>query len=124
MLVIFHIYHVELFVGPVTSLLCSVLVTAVVFPGVVRPSSLASVAGGILSASVLNDVDGAAAGFSMVVKGEDSASESLSLVTGSVVESVLDVGPVAVPSSVEQRSSVVVGGSPSAAVDALVTEVE
>ena len=74
--------------------------------------------------SVLDEVEGAAAGSSTVVEGEDSASQALSLMTRSVVESVVDVGPAAVPLSLEQVSFVVVGGSPPAAVDALEPEVD
>ena len=110
--------------GLVTSLLCYVLVTNVVFPGVVRPSSLVSGSGGVVSASVLDKVKRAAAGSSTVVEGEDSASEVLLLVTRSVVESVLDVGLAAVPSSMEQVSSIVVGGSLSEAAKALRPKVE
>ena len=82
----------------------------------VRPWSLVSGAGGIVSASVLDEVDRTAAGSSTAVEGEDSASEVLPLVTLSVVVSVLDVGSAAVLASVEQVSSIVVGGSSSAAV--------
>ena len=100
------------------------LVTTVVFLGVVWPSGLLSGAGGVISALLPDDVEEAVAGSSTVVEGEASASESLSVVTPSVVESVLDVAPAAVPSSVEQMSSVVVGVSPSAGVHALGPEVE
>ena len=80
--------------GSVTSLLCFVLLTTVVFLGVVVQSSLASRAGGVIIASFLDEVERTAAGSSTVVEGEDSASESLSVVTRSVVELVLDVGPL------------------------------
>ena len=85
-----------------------------------RYLSLVTDAGGVVNASVLVEVERA----STVVQGEDSASKVLSLVTRSVVESVLNVRPAAVPMSVEQLSSVVVSGSPFAAVDTLGPEVE
>ena len=98
--------------------------TTVVFPVVVRPSHLISSADGVVSASVLDDVERAAVWSSIVNEGENSASESVSVVTRSVVESVLEVGPAAVPSSVEQVSSIVVGRFPSAPADALGLEVK
>ena len=113
-----------MFVGPVTSLLFSDLVATLVFPEVVRPSSLVSAAGGVVSASVLDQVERAAAGYSTVVEVEGSASESLSVVTRSVVKSVMYVRPAVVPSSKEPVLFVVVGGSSSAAVHALGPEVE
>ena len=119
-----YLSHFVFLVRPVFSPLCSVLLMTVVFLGVVRPSCLISGAGGVVIASVVDEVERAAAGSSTVVEGEDSASESLSLVTRSVVESVLDVGTAAVQLSVEQVSSVAVAGSPSVAVDALGPEVE
>ena len=113
-----------MFVGPVTPLLCSVLVTTVVFPGAVRPYIPVSGDDGVVSASVLHEVGRAAAGSSTVVEVETSASEALSVVTHSVVESVVDVGPPAVQSPVEQLTSVVAGRSHSAVVDALGPEFE
>ena len=74
--------------------------------------------------SVLDEVERAAAGSSTVVEGEDSAAESLLVVTHPVLVSVLDVVSAAVPSSLDQVLSIVLGGSPSAAVDALGLEVE
>ena len=61
---------------------------------------------------------------STVVESQNSASEELSAVTRSVVESMLDVEPAYMPSSLEQMSSVVNAGSPAATVDALGPEVE
>ena len=98
--------------------------TTVAFLGVVRSSSLVSGAGGVVSVSVLDVMERAAAGSSTVVEGEDSAAESLLVVTHPVLVSVLDVGPATVPSSLEQVLSIVLGGSPSAAVDVLRPEVE
>ena len=84
-----------------------------------RPYSPVSSVAGFVSASVLNNAERVAARSSTVVEGEDSASEALSMVTCCILDSLLDVGPAAVSSSVEPVSSVVIGGSPSATVDAL-----
>ena len=95
-----------------------------VFPGLFRPSSLFSAAPGDVSASVPHDVERTVAGSSTVAQGEDSASESLSVVTRSVVESVLDVGPAGVPSTFEPGESIMAGISLLADVDGLGFEAE
>ena len=102
------------------------LVTTVVFPVVVRPFSLLSVAGTAVSASVLDDVEKAVAGSSTIVEGRDSASESISVVTRSVVRLVLDVEASAavVSSSTDPVPSVVASVSLLVDVDALVFEEE
>ena len=71
--------------------------TTVVFPGVFRPTNPFFAAGGAISASFPHDMERTVAGSSNVAQGEDSASESLSVVTRSVVQSVLDVGSAGVP---------------------------
>ena len=114
-----HLPHFDVIVGPVTSSFFSVLVTTVVFSGLVRPSSLLSGDGGVVSASLLDDLVRAVAGSSTAVVGEHSTSESLSMVTRSVAEPVLYVEPAGVPSSVDLLPSSVVALSHLAAADIL-----
>ena len=89
-----------------------------------RPSSFSSGAGCVVSASVLEDVETAVTESSTVMETGDSASESLSVVTLFVVESLLDVEPAAVPSSVSRMPSVAAGGSLSVDLEALVPVME
>ena len=100
------------------------LLTTVVIPGEVRPSSPLLGAVVAVSATLSDNVEGAVSGSSTVVEGEDNASESISVVTCSVVESVLDVEPAGVPSSVNRVSSVAIGGSLSSNVNALGPQME
>ena len=66
----------------------------------------------------------ALAGSSIVVEGEDSASELPLAVTRWFVKSLLDVEPVVVPSSADHKLSVAAGGLLPADVEALGPEVE
>ena len=74
----------------------------VVFRGVVRPSCLPSDTGGAVSASLPDDVESAVARSSTVAEGEDSSSESLSVLTRSVSKLVFELEPDAVSWSLSE----------------------
>ena len=93
-------------------------------PGVVRWCSISSGAGGIVSASVLDDVETAANEYLSFLEGEQSASESHSVVTPSLVESVLDAEPSGVPSTADPVLSVGASMSLSVDLNALRPEIE
>ena len=111
-----HFSRFELFVGPLIFCCCFALVTTLVFPDVVRPSNCLSDDCG---ASVLHDVERAIVGSSTVMEGRNNASESFSVATVSVVESVLDV-----ESSGVVVSFVVASATMLADVDALRSQTE
>ena len=76
-----HLSDFELLVGPATSPVFSVLVTMVVFPGLVRPYSLISGAGSVVSAPFWHEVEKAAAGSSTTI---DDFGDSVTAATSPV----------------------------------------
>ena len=102
-----HIHHFELLVGPIYG--CFYIVKTVVLPEVVRPYSFFSGASSKVFAFVLDDVEKAVTESVVFLKGNESAWESLSKVTRSVVQSNLDVeasGMTVLPSAVPGPSVV------------------
>ena len=123
---VLHISHFELLVGPVASLSMFLFSDDCSVSSIGATTSLCSSAACVVSASLLDNVERAVTDSVVLLECEESASESLSLVSRSIVLLALDAElyGVFVPSSLNSEPSVAAGLPLSVNIDILGLDVE